>query len=266
MPARRLAVWVNFSSGLLMDFPVYLEMLGLRLHPHLLAELVAYSLSFQLYLRVRRLSVFREATPPFEQMMWVIMGAMFGAMFGSKILAWLEAPQDFFAVPFQPRRLIGGKTIVGGLLGGWAGVEIAKWFVRVRTSTGDACVFPLILGMAVGRVGCFLTGLSDHTHGVHTRLPWGVDFGDGPRHPTQLYEIAFLVAFALGLGVWFTHAHRANGLLFRAFISGYLLFRFAVEFLKPSEKIYAGCSAIQLASLAGTWLCLWSLYGRRSQP
>ena len=74
--------------------------------------------------------------------------------------------------------------IVGGLLGGWAGVEIAKRVLRIRYSTGDLFVFPLVVGMSIGRVGCFLTGLDDHTCGTWTGLPWAVDFGDGPRHPT----------------------------------------------------------------------------------
>jgi prolipoprotein diacylglyceryltransferase len=56
-------------------------------------------------------------------------------------------------------------------------------------------VFPLILDTCIGRVGCFLTGLADHTHGVATALPWAVGFGDGVgRHPTQLCESAFLLA------------------------------------------------------------------------
>ena len=38
----------------------------------------------------------------------------------------------------------------------------------------------LVAGIAIGRIGCFLTGLSDQTCGSHTALPWGVDFGE-PR-------------------------------------------------------------------------------------
>ena len=34
---------------------------------------------------------------------------------------------------------------------------------------------------------------------VATDLPWAVDFGDGPRHPTQLYDIVFLGLFGLFL-------------------------------------------------------------------
>src|SRR4051812_11622878 len=145
-----------------MTFPVHLVFFGVRIHPHLVAELLAYTLGFQLFLYLQRKSLFRAASPPFEQLMWVIVGALFGAMFGSKLLAWLESPGEYFKTPFDPQRLLGGKTIVGGLLGGWAGVELAKLCVGIRSSTGDAYVFPLIVGMAVGRVGCFLTGLSDH--------------------------------------------------------------------------------------------------------
>jgi len=139
-------------------------------------------------------------------------------------------------------------------------VEIAKRIMRVTRRTGDAFVFPLILGIAIGRVGCFLTGLSDHTHGVATSLPWAVDFGDGvPRHPTQLYEIAFLLILGALLLVRSRHAH-APGELFRWFLLGYLAFRFLVEFIKPRYTIpILSLSAIQIASLLGACACVIQL-------
>ena len=115
--------------------------------------------------------------------------------------------------------------------------------------------------MAVGRIGCFLTGLDDHTYGVATSLPWGVDFGDGiRRHPTQLYDIIFLTALALAL---LTYARAGGGprggVLFRVFLLSYLLYRVAVETIKPVFAPYAGLSAIQLASLCGAIVCLTQL-------
>ena len=69
-----------------------------------------------------------------------------------------------------------------------------KRYIGLRTSTGDLYSIPLALGIAIGRIGCFLTGLSDNTYGIPTSLPWAINFGDGiPRHPTQLYEILFLL-------------------------------------------------------------------------
>ena len=137
-----------------------------------------------------------------RQISWIIVGCILGALAGSKGLSLLESLPEYrqqWNVTHDPVSWFGGKTMVGGLLGGWAGVEIAKKILRVAHSTGDLFVFPLIVGMCLGRVGCFLTGLPDHTYGNATSLPWGVDFGDGPRHPTQLYEIAFLLLLGFAL-------------------------------------------------------------------
>src|SRR5581483_2391058 len=84
---------------------------------------------------------------------------------------------------------------VGALAFGLLFVELLKKYIGVSQSTGDLYAIPLCLGIAIGRIGCFLTGLSDNTYGKRTSLPWAVDFGDGvPRHPTQLYETLFLLA------------------------------------------------------------------------
>lgn len=212
-------------------------------------ELIAYGGGFQIYRLTR--DRWPRAKVPFQQTMWLLVGAVFGALAGSKLLAWAESWPDYWAHRLDPAAWATGKTIVGGLLGGWAGVAIAKRRLGIRHSTGDAFVFPIVFGMAVGRVGCFLTGLDDHTNGIATALPWGVDFGDGVyRHPTQLYDIAFLLSLAIFLWTW-RRMSRANGFFFRAFLLAYLLWRLAVEFLKPTWKPYLGLSAIQLACLGG---------------
>lgn len=242
-----------------MEFPVYFHVFGFRLHPHMVLELIAYSAGFQLYLILRKRWPRPEAAAPIEQAMWIIVGAVMGAAAGSKLLAWIESAPHYWAARGDLAHLLGGKTIVGGLLGGWAGVEIAKRYLGVTHRTGDVYVFPIILGMCIGRIGCFLTGLADHTCGVHTSLPWGVNFGDGPRHPAQLYEIAFLLLIGIAL-LARMRFHYFNGELFRLFMLGYLSFRFLAEFIKPSDKLFAGLSAIQVASLAGVAWCARSLH------
>lgn len=246
-----------------MTFPVYLHVFGHAVHPHLLLELVAYTGGFQLYLWLRRRSTDRLET---ESNLWVITGAILGAAVGSKLLAWVESFDAYLPLLADPRAWLGGKTIVGGLLGGWVGVELAKWRCGVRRSTGDLMVFPLIFGMAVGRIGCFLTGLDDHTYGVPTSLPWAINFGDGVgRHPTQLYDIVFLSILAVAL--WLARPHiSGEGRLFRYFMGSYLLWRFAIEFIKPRElRVPAmNLSAIQLASLAGAAVCAASLVRGRT--
>jgi prolipoprotein diacylglyceryltransferase len=247
-----------------MRFPYTIHALGLQIHPHMLFELLAYSAGFQLYLLLRQRWPRREAAVPMEQGMWLIVAAVLGAAAGSKLLAWAASAHHYWSNRHDLAVVLGGKTIVGGLLGGWAGVELAKKRLGVTARTGDVYVFPLVLGMSLGRVGCFLTGLADHTYGNFTTLPWAVDFGDGPRHPTQLYEIAFILLLGVALLARLPTL-AFNGELFRLFMLGYLSFRFAAEFIKPSEKPLMGLSAIQVACVLGAACCAVSLW-RGWQP
>ena len=228
------------------------------IHPHLLFDLLAYAGGFQLYRLTRRRANVPATTTAAG--LWLLAGAIVGAAVGAKLLAWLEHP-GVYLEPVTRGDLhawLGGKTVVGGLLGGWVGVELAKRINGVTARTGDAFVLPLAFGIVVGRIGCFLTGLPDMTHGVATDLPWAVDFGDGvPRHPAQVYEmiaVALIVIALLPL-----RGRLAGGGLFRCFLGGYLLWRFGVEFIKPSPKGYAGLSAIQWASVIGAAACVWGV-------
>ncbi|MDB4949722.1 MAG: prolipoprotein diacylglyceryl transferase [Gemmatimonadetes bacterium] len=231
-----------------MTFPFYLRLGPLTLHPHAVFETLGCFLGFRLYVHLRR----RRGDAVGDQRRLVLLAAaVAGAVVGSKVLAWLDHPQAALAAARAGTLLAAGKTIVGGLLGGLVAVELAKRRMKVTAATGDLYVFPLLLAIAVGRVGCFLTGLGDDTYGLPTRLPWGVDFGDGiPRHPTQLYEIAFLAALALALHGW-SRVPRAAGDAFKLFMATYLAWRLAVDFLKPMDAPFLGVSAIQLACVAG---------------
>ncbi|MCX7570260.1 prolipoprotein diacylglyceryl transferase [Tumebacillus sp. DT12] len=229
-----------------MTFPFYLHLGPLTIHPHLLFESLAYFIGFRVYLWTRN-----KERIPMQQGMWVIVGATLGAAFGSKLLAWLESPALTLAHWNDPFYLMGGKTIVGGLLGGLIGVELMKKIIGWTRSTGDDFALPLIVGMSLGRIGCFLTGLDDHTHGSPTTWITGIDFGDGVlRHPTQLYEIAFLWLLAGGL-LLLRHRPLPEGARFQLFMFGYLLFRLCADFIKPTPHEYWIFNNIQLAALAG---------------
>jgi len=221
----------------------------LRLHPHLVFELLAYFVGFRLYLRARRR---RGDAVDDPRRWWVVAAAAAGAALGARLLYLFECPAETLRHLDDLRYLLAGKTIVGGLAGGWLAVEGAKRLLQVESRTGDLFAVPLAVAIAVGRVGCFLTGPSDHTVGVATALPWGIDFGDGmARHPTALYEALFLAGLALLLAAW-RRRGPVNGDLFRGFAAGYFAFRLAVDFLKPSPCRGLGLSAIQ-------WVCLLAL-------
>jgi prolipoprotein diacylglyceryltransferase len=185
-----------------------------------------------------------------------MVGGLVGALLGAKGLVLLQHI-DLLWLDWQQWLLLimQGKTVVGALLGGLLGVELTKSWIGLTQSTGDAFVYPLLAGTAIGRVGCFLTGLSDRTYGMETTLPWGVDFGDGiPRHPTQLYEIGFLIV--LGMVIWWrSRSPYRSGVLFQLYLAAYLGFRFLIDFLKPDFHPILGISAIQLACLLGLLYC-----------
>lgn len=229
-----------------LHFPVYLQLGPWRIHPHWVFEALAYFVGFRVYVAVRNRR--GDAIP--EPTRWTaIAAAAVGAALGSKLLFLFENPAETLQHWRDIAFLMGGKTIVGGLIGGLFAVELVKSRIGERRSTGDLFVFPLIIGIAIGRIGCFLTGLADHTYGIATSLPWGIDFGDGVRrHPTQLYEIAFLLLLALVLRSVRSHLQE-GGDMFKLFMVAYVGWRFAIGFIQPEVPL-AGLSAIQWACLA----------------
>jgi len=180
----------------------------------------------------------------------VIAGLLAGAAIGNKAVYLIERPDVWHAL-LNGQWALPGQSIVGGLLGGLLGVELAKALTRQTRSMGDLLVWPLTLGIVIGRIGCFAAGLHDDTYGVATSLPWGVDFGDGmPRHPTQLYDMIVVLLLAGAVHGRFEHR---PGLAFKLFLAGYLAWRCFIDGYKPVLQPYAwGWSGIQ-------WVCAAAL-------
>ena len=253
-------------SGLSPPFPVTWHLGGFALSAHAFTELLAYVAGFALLHRERS----RRGDLLDGDSRWSLnVAAILGAAVGSKLVHLVGDPaallQRWGEWPFW----LGGKSMVGGLVGGVAAVELAKARLGITHRTGDVLVAPLIAGIAIGRIGCFLAGLTDHTYGVPTGLPWGVDFGDGvARHPTQLYEIGFLLLLGPCLSHRRTGGWRA-GARFDAFYYAYLAFRLGVDALKPYERfpgwLAGGLTATQWACLVGIAArAAWSLRSPRA--
>jgi len=218
-----------------------------RLHPHAVFDVLAYSAGFRLFLWQRR----RLGDTIDAHARWsVVAAAVFGAAIGSKVLFWLEDPGETLAHWHDLAFLLGGKTIVGAIIGGLIGVELEKRWAGLTRRTGDLFAMPLAAGIAVGRLGCFLSGLPDRTYGTPTHVPWAVDFGDGiPRHPTQIYE-AIVMAIAAIVLARLTRAPHREGDVFKLFMVIYFALRLAVDFLKPDPAVFLGLASLQWASVA----------------
>jgi phosphatidylglycerol:prolipoprotein diacylglycerol transferase len=177
------------------------------------------------------------------QRLGIALGAFCGAMIGAKLPFALSDWRGLLEgrVWFE-----NGKTIVFGMVGGYAGVELAKAMLGVRVKTGDSFAVPVAGAVAVGRFSCFAAGCC---HGVATNLPWGVNFGDGiQRHPTQLYEVGFHSTMAVILAE-LQRRGIFRGQLIKFYIITYLIYRFATEFLRPEPILALGLTGYQ-------WACL----------
>ncbi len=235
-----------------MKIPFEPIIFGTAINIHLVLEYLAFFVGFQYYIRLRSASNDQISG---TNRLSIILGAVVGALLGSRIMGFLENPiielntQNLIA-------LIDVKTIMGGLFGGLLGVEGAKFIIGEKQSSGDLFTFPIILGIMIGRLGCFLSGIKEFTYGVETKFFMGMDLGDGLyRHPISLYEIIFLILLFIFLTKITFYTKNEIGLQFKIFMISYFGFRFFIEFLKPNIFYVLGLSSIQ-------WLCVtcWLYY------
>jgi phosphatidylglycerol:prolipoprotein diacylglycerol transferase len=190
----------------------------------------------------------RRKKYPTDTLAFIALGALTGALIGSKLGSALFVYREFFrqhpSYFLMPQ--VGGKTIVGGLIGGYIGVVLTKRIFKFTRSTGDLFAPGLALGIGIGRLGCFLNGCC---YGTPSALPWAVTFKDVPRHPTQIYESIF--GFALFAVLWRLRRHLTReGDLFRIFLLAYTFFRFWIEFIRGDAVDTS--SGLSLAQ----WICL----------
>ena len=119
-----------------------------------------------------------------------------------------------------------GFTFYGGLITGLAFVicfgSIFMTPIQLRKAI-EACVLPLVIAHALGRIGCFLEGCC-----------YGRPIsGTGLLHPTQLYESFFL--FLLAGTLIYTERYTKISPLNLYFFS-YPVFRFFVEFFRGDDR------------------------------
>jgi len=178
-----------------------------------------------------------------------------GSLFGATLLGTLNLHVS--GVPGI------GRSILGAILGAVVAVEWYKARHGLRESTGAVLVIPLAVGIAVGRVGCFLAGLTDYTYGTATDLPWGWDFGDGvTRHPVQLYEsLSMLLAACVFLLFLLRRPQLTMSRGFYLFAGWYGLQRFGLEFLKPYEGLTGSLNVFHFGTLLLMAYALYMLRG-----
>ncbi|MCB0285076.1 MAG: prolipoprotein diacylglyceryl transferase [Calditrichia bacterium] len=204
-------------------------------------------------------------------------GIIISAIVGSRLLYVLthlsefEGRWQYTFLPIQPDGSIGLSGLI--FLGGFIGAVITGYiYVRMKKlpvwKTADSVAPSLALGLAFGRIGCFLNGCC---FGRACDLPWGVQFpvgspatafmGDVHLHPTQLYSSAYaLLIFALL--IWMNHKKMADGIMAGTFLVLYGLSRFTVDFFRYYESqmqvgpLYMN-QVISIILILGGLLIIW---------
>jgi len=138
-----------------------------------------------------------------------------------------------------------GITWYGGLI---AGVAIGAIGCRLNkipvTTFMNCCAVSVALGQAIGRIGCFLVG-DDYGH--VTDVPWAMSFplGAPPTnnlvHPTQLYEVAWLLPVAFCL--W--KRRRSSPFLFGEYMILNGIGRIVVEIWRVNDRVFIGLTEAQ---------------------
>ena len=205
----------------------------------------------------------------------IIFWSALGGIFGAKVYYLIENLDDVLASP-NPFGMIfsgAGLVFIGGLIGAVTAVSIIirknnlPWFIFA-----DILAPLIILGYAIGRIGCFLVG---DDYGIPSKIPWAISFPDGlppttyesfqyrypwidissfepgllSVHPTQLYE--FLICLTLFFYLWNKRKNiTVHGSLFFTYLICAGSERFIIEFLRTNEKylfdIFSGAQVLSV--------------------
>jgi len=188
-----------------------------------------------------------------------LLAGLVGARLTYVALDW----DSFRSDPWEIIKLHhGGLVFYGGVASGLlAGMGYLRRCKLPVVKTLDLLVPALVLGHAIGRIGCFLNGCC---RGKPTGTAFGVAFPpEGIAcHPTQLYESAalFLLFFFL---LTLQRRKIAPGTMLLAYGLVYGIWRFGIEFLRDNLVFAFGLTAFQWMSLPLVIGCGWALLARK---
>jgi phosphatidylglycerol:prolipoprotein diacylglycerol transferase len=194
-----------------------------------------------------------DADAASSAMIWAAVGSLVFARLWLVVEDWPAFVRD----PFGFLVTGSGFVFYGGLIGGALAVT---WVFRRAgipwLQGADAAAPAIVLGQAIGRIGCQLSG--DGDWGTITTLPWGMAYPYAVVgwpyepgvyvHPTPIYEcLAYLGVFVF---LWRRRRDPApDGSIFFWYLVLASGARFLVEFVRINPPVVLGLSAAQLMSL-----------------
>jgi len=209
---------------------------------------------------------------PTEPVMDLILWIAGGGLVGARLLYVLDQWTFYAANPLQILAIhTGGLSIMGAIIGGGlaAAVLARRKGLPVRRFF-DAAAPGLVLGQAIGRLGCLVTG---DTLGRATDGTWGIVYLNPMARAPQLgvaYQPAFfyeqlwdLLVFAI---LWRMRGRLTkDGQLFALYLGLYAIGKFAITFVRLDPVYFWGLQQSHFVALGLLALAIiWAVWGRAS--
>lgn len=235
--------------------PILFEIGSFKLHTFGLLMIAAFFAG--LWLARKRAPKYGLAPDKITDMSFFAL--LFGILGARVVFILQELPHylahrdELLSIQFQ------GLTSFGGILFGFG--YLAVWAVRHKVSflsLLDMMIAPLLLGQAIGRVGCLMNGCC-FGGACPTGTPWGihVDGMIGLYHPAQIYESLMDIA---GLLILFALEKRGlnKGQSFGAGLILYGLARFIYEYWRAgfSSTYLPGLKITDAQAAAGSMVII----------
>ncbi len=229
--------------------------------------------------------------PPHKKIGDITMMAAISGIIGAKFFALFEDPAALFTDPVGQFFSGSGLAIYGGLIGGFIGVY---WYIKnlglPPRHIMDAVAPALIMGYAVGRLGCHFSG--DGDWGIVNALPkpswfflpdwlWAYDYprnvlNDGqpiegctflhcrklvpPVFPTPIYE-AFM-GFVIGGLLWVLRKKiKVAGVLFFIYMILNGIERFWIEKIRVNPTFDLGFAKATQAEIIAVLIIIGGILG-----
>jgi phosphatidylglycerol:prolipoprotein diacylglycerol transferase len=183
-----------------------------------------------------------------ERLLIIYFAALVSAFLGAKLVYLVAEGWIFWSDPRRWMIWATGKTILGALLGGYAGVEVAKKLTGYTSATGDWFAIVAPVGIVLGRIGCLLHGCC---LGRACEPSWWTiqDSMGVARWPAVPMEIAFNLVAVLVLAI-LRRRRVLIGQHFHLYLISYGIFRFGHEFLRATPRVAGLATGYQFAAIA----------------
>lgn len=184
---------------------------------------------------------------PYDMVLYAYIGGWVGARLFLIPTAW----DIFVSNPIGFLLSGSGWVWYGGIIGGGlAMTRVAKQRRISMLELADVAAPALAIGLAIGRIGCQLSG--DGDYGVPTTLPWCMSYPEGvvPTtecvHPAPIYEM--LACFALFAYLW-RRPPLPVGDIFARYLIASGVIRFLIETVRRNPAWFLGLTTAQAISV-----------------